>query len=102
MPMLVMSHDMPTFHPFDVDAHSHGSVLIRELPLEYVARPPGWPRHHPCHDSASTTTENTLIHVEAGSVTLGKPNQFPRYASVMNHIYFIAFNLNGWVMADGP
>lgn len=96
---------MPTFsrfYPFDVDAHSHGSVLIRELPLEYVSRPHGWPEHHPCHDSTSlipsTTTENTLIHVEAGSVTLGKPNQFPRYASVMIHISSsIASNLNEWI-----
>lgn len=65
---------------------SIGSVLIRELPLEYVTHPPTWPEVHPsCFDgpdSAASTQgrgiENALVNVEGGTVTLGKPKEFPR------------------------
>lgn len=74
------------------------SVLIRELPLDYVARPATWPAPHlpgfgfgdgggsgSGGSSSSSSSplltspvDNPLVPVEAGEVRLGKPRDFPR------------------------
>eukprot|EP00730_Choanoeca_flexa_P002784 TRINITY_DN11172_c0_g1_i1.p1 TRINITY_DN11172_c0_g1~~TRINITY_DN11172_c0_g1_i1.p1 ORF type:complete len:843 (+),score=227.20 TRINITY_DN11172_c0_g1_i1:155-2683(+) len=65
------------------------SVLMRELPLDLVRLPEGFPKPHPSHASAPasdvTPVEgehypiNTFLPVEAGIVTVGKPRSFPSY-----------------------
>ncbi|CAM9128118.1 unnamed protein product [Sphacelaria rigidula] len=55
------------------------SVLIRELPLEYVSHPATWPKTHPVSTSSPDCCDESLLHVEAGSVTLGKPRDFPSF-----------------------
>lgn len=64
------------------------SVLIRELPLHLVRRPPSWP---PLHASAATHASpdvpapgrdyprNALIEVAAGTVTIGKADAAPSF-----------------------
>lgn len=66
------------------------SVLIRELPLEYVARPATWPEPRAswghCAGGAGAAVsspspppvENPLLRVEGAVVRLGKPRDFPR------------------------
>lgn len=74
------------------------SVLIRELPLEYVARPATWPEPHVSGlglgggsgggsggsggssppPGVAPAVENPLLPVEGGEVRLGKPRDFPR------------------------
>lgn len=59
------------------------SVLIRELPLEYVSHPATWPEAYSSGSSnapSPSPVDNSLVRVEAGSVTLGKPTHFPRCA----------------------
>lgn len=79
------------------------SVLIRELPLECVARSPTWPAPHVSGlgfgdgsggssgseggvSSAPAATRspvvNPLLAVEGGDVRLGKPRDFPRWGVV--------------------
>lgn len=79
------------------------SVLIRELPLEYVTRPPTWPEPHvtggggggagagagagdagALSPSSTPPGENPLVRVEGGVVTLGKPKDFPRCDKYIN------------------
>ncbi|KAL4441833.1 hypothetical protein ABPG77_003749 [Micractinium sp. CCAP 211/92] len=56
------------------------SVLMRELPLGLLRRPPQWPAYHPSvGDSARAPPANDLITVPAGDVTLGKPADWPTY-----------------------
>lgn len=64
------------------------SVLIRELPLEYVIRPATWPEPHltggggrdagALSPSSTPPVETPLVRVEGGVATLGKPTDFPR------------------------
>lgn len=51
------------------------SVIIRQLPLEYVSPHPNWPE---CED-VGTADENSLIHVAGGSITLGKKQDDATY-----------------------
>lgn len=55
------------------------SVLIRELPIDYVKKPEFWPAYY-ADNTPDTFTENTLIPVGATQITLGKPEDFPSYA----------------------
>lgn len=58
------------------------SVLIREMPLEYVARPATWPEPHISRDGdhfSKAAVDNPLLGVEGGAVRLGKPRDFPRF-----------------------
>ncbi|CAM9235555.1 unnamed protein product [Scytosiphon promiscuus] len=58
------------------------SVLIREMPLEYVARPATWPAPHVHGDGdclTQTPADNPLVGVEGGAVRLGKPRDFPSF-----------------------
>ncbi|EGD81071.1 generic methyltransferase [Salpingoeca rosetta] len=66
------------------------SVLMRELPLELVRPPEHFPAIHPSAREHGVTPDqepvagkdypvNQFIEVEAGSVKLGKPRDFPSY-----------------------
>eukprot|EP00294_Goniomonas_avonlea_P008392 CAMPEP_0114548514 /NCGR_PEP_ID=MMETSP0114-20121206/5023_1 /TAXON_ID=31324 /ORGANISM="Goniomonas sp, Strain m" /LENGTH=742 /DNA_ID=CAMNT_0001733111 /DNA_START=40 /DNA_END=2264 /DNA_ORIENTATION=- len=67
-------------------AHEHihmetSSVLLREMPLQFLRLPKYWPAIHP---SALATQEavapkNDLIDVPAGQVNLGKPVDWPSF-----------------------
>eukprot|EP00892_Ulva_mutabilis_P004418 jgi/Ulvmu1/2348/UM013_0196.1 len=54
------------------------TVLIRELPLEYVQEPRWWPK---AHEELSTrlAPENPLMEHAAATVTVGKPRDWPSY-----------------------
>ena len=53
------------------------TVLLRQLPVEYLQRPKGW-KYGPV--TASTAVgPNTFIKVPAGKVVIGKPKEFPSY-----------------------
>lgn len=57
------------------------SVLIREMPLEFVSRPATWPEPHISGDGdafSEARVDNPLVGVEGGAVRLGKPRDFPR------------------------
>eukprot|EP00904_Undaria_pinnatifida_P002064 jgi/Undpi1/11859/HiC_scaffold_4.g01558.m1 len=57
------------------------SVLIRELPLDYVAQPASWPEAHPGPNPAAPQRRisNPLVQMEKEKMTLGKPRDFPSY-----------------------
>lgn len=65
------------------------SVLIRELPLEYVARPATWPEPYVSGGGGGAIppsmppVENPLVRVEGAVVNLGKPRDFPRYGKIV-------------------
>ena len=49
------------------------SVLMRELPVEYVETPKFWPPLHPSKNSPLTIIENSWKKKNGQSVTIGKP-----------------------------
>lgn len=63
------------------------SVLIREFPLELVARPAEWPSNAPLKNeligsmpvSDQNYHENSIAKIEACEVTFGKPADWPTY-----------------------
>ena len=55
------------------------SVLMRELPVEYVETPKFWPPLHPSKNSPLTVIENEWIKKSGESVTLGKPKSAESY-----------------------
>jgi hypothetical protein len=65
------------------------SVLFRETPLHLVQIPEEWPPLHPSSENDRGTNSNPaegvdypfneMIHVDAGTVDLGKPRDFPSY-----------------------
>ncbi|GAB4818144.1 hypothetical protein N2152v2_005190 [Parachlorella kessleri] len=56
------------------------SVLMRELPATLVRRPPQWPAYHPSvAEGGRAAPDNPLVAVGAGSVTLGKPLDWPTF-----------------------
>eukprot|EP00045_Choanoeca_perplexa_P010846 m.112559 g.112559 ORF g.112559 m.112559 type:complete len:842 (-) comp15414_c0_seq1:171-2696(-) len=65
------------------------SVLMREMPLELVRPPEGFPPLHPSHNDAPASTVvpvegehypvNEFLPVEPGMVKLGKARDFPSY-----------------------
>ena len=52
------------------------SVLLRELPLEYLRRPADWPDDFPV---SSPAPKNEMIKVASTSVKLGKPADYPTF-----------------------
>jgi 5-histidylcysteine sulfoxide synthase len=52
------------------------SVLIRELPLKLVTRPPEWP---PSIQGAGSTPANGWLAIEPRTVTFGKPVDHPTF-----------------------
>ena len=63
------------------------SVLIRELPLEYVTTPKGWPDFYSEKNQSSLEpasgkdypAENPMIEIKPTTVELGKPRQWPTF-----------------------
>eukprot|EP00878_Enallax_costatus_P014673 GHUV01015349.1.p1 GENE.GHUV01015349.1~~GHUV01015349.1.p1 ORF type:complete len:489 (+),score=154.15 GHUV01015349.1:211-1677(+) len=63
------------------------SVLIRELPLEFVRKPEFWPDYHLSVNQPSSAVPkqstdfpvNSLIEVAGGKVVLGKPDDYPSF-----------------------
>jgi 5-histidylcysteine sulfoxide synthase len=56
------------------------SVLIREMPHHLVRAPQWWPKPHDSHlDSTRTPPPNAMVEVPAGTVVLGKPDDFPTF-----------------------
>lgn len=64
------------------------SVLIRELPVEWVQRPTQWPSLHPTATTSARTASPTVGHdfphnkfrdVPGGAVRIGKPRDWPSY-----------------------
>lgn len=53
------------------------SVLIRELPVEYVRKPEAWPNSVP--GNKITPSQNTMIMMPETVVSLGKPDNFPSF-----------------------
>jgi 5-histidylcysteine sulfoxide synthase len=53
------------------------SVLIRQLPVEFVERPRNW-KYAPL-SMDTRAGENVFVKVPAGRVTIGKPRDFPSY-----------------------
>jgi 5-histidylcysteine sulfoxide synthase len=49
------------------------SVLMRELPVEYVETPKFWPPLHPSKNSPNEVIENEWIKKTGGIISLGKP-----------------------------
>jgi len=63
------------------------SVLIRELPLEYVTVPKGWPDSYSVKQQSSLSpspgkdypADNPMIEIRPTSLELGKPRQWPTF-----------------------
>ncbi|XP_067893606.1 uncharacterized protein [Heterodontus francisci] len=53
------------------------SVLIRQMPIHLVERPPSW--RYASSNSGLEAFDNPLIKVPASQVTYGKPRNFPSY-----------------------
>lgn len=86
------------------------SVLIRELPLEYVARSATWPQPHVSgfgfgfgdgdgdvnggrsggSPPPRPLVDNPLLPMEGGVVRLGKPRHFPRCDSMQCYVLAVA------------
>ncbi|MFW0778129.1 MAG: 5-histidylcysteine sulfoxide synthase [Rickettsiales bacterium] len=54
------------------------SVLLREMPLEFLKKPDQWPDYHSLKTD-SQAPENEMLAVPAGEVKLGKPHGWPSY-----------------------
>lgn len=55
------------------------SVLVRELPVEWVRRPSQWPALHPSAATRQQAPANTFVHVPGGAVRIGKPRGCPSF-----------------------
>ncbi|MGE3758601.1 MAG: 5-histidylcysteine sulfoxide synthase, partial [Pseudobdellovibrionaceae bacterium] len=55
------------------------SVLIRELPVYLVEKPPFWPSLHPTFESQAPAPENTWVTILGGQVEYGKNAAIPSY-----------------------
>lgn len=63
------------------------SVLIRELPLDFVRKPEFWPEYHPSVQEPTSHVPkqgtdfpaNPLLEVAGSRVVLGKPADFPSF-----------------------
>ncbi len=61
------------------------SALIRELPIEYVTRPPNFPPLHSSWKKSGTqifsaSNDSDWVHVSAGRVKLGRPEGWDTFA----------------------
>ena len=66
-----------SFYPYNRIHIETSSVLIRQLPREFLHRPQNWD-YAPIASSVPAG-ENKFIQVSEGDVMLGKPKQFPSY-----------------------
>ncbi len=55
------------------------SVLIRELPIEYVETPKYWAPLHPSKNTPQNVTENSWVKKAGDTVTIGKPQGTESY-----------------------
>lgn len=55
------------------------SVLMRELPIEFLETPPFWAPLHPSKDSFSAHTPNSWLSKKGEVVTVGKPKDTESY-----------------------
>jgi 5-histidylcysteine sulfoxide synthase/putative 4-mercaptohistidine N1-methyltranferase len=55
------------------------SVLIRELPIEFVRHPSAWPPLNLKNTERDNNTENMMITMEKSVVTVGKPTDWPTF-----------------------
>lgn len=55
------------------------SVLMRELPIEYVRKPVGWPDYYVPKTHPNAAQQNRMIPLPACEVTLGKPRDWPSF-----------------------
>lgn len=57
------------------------SMLMRELPLQFLKRPKQWPAYHPSLLGAAQgkLPENSFIDMPAGDVIIGKPHGWPTF-----------------------
>ena len=55
------------------------SVLMRELPIEYVETPKFWPPLHPTKNTPAATIENSWVKKTGEAVTIGKPVETESY-----------------------
>jgi 5-histidylcysteine sulfoxide synthase/putative 4-mercaptohistidine N1-methyltranferase len=55
------------------------SVLIRELPIEYVRKPNEWPVSKTAKAAARPDTGNPVVEIAAQHVALGKPQDVPTF-----------------------
>ncbi len=54
------------------------SVLIRELPIEFVRKPAGWAESYQ-EKTPVSRPENKMLSLNAGEISLGKPHDFPTF-----------------------
>lgn len=77
------------------------SVLIRQLPVDLVEKPPEW-EYAPQN---STLIQNELLQVPSGSVSLGKPKDFPSYGwdNEYGHkqVHVPAFQASKYLITNG-
>lgn len=55
------------------------SVLMRELPIEYVRKPKNWPDYHALSTSKKFAPDNRMIKLQESKVSLGKPQDWPSF-----------------------
>jgi len=54
------------------------SVLMREMPVEFLRRPREWPAFEALKNTKDYPT-NAMVRLPAGEATLGKPHDFPTF-----------------------
>eukprot|EP01025_Chloroclados_australasicus_P065776 TRINITY_DN8972_c0_g1_i4.p1 TRINITY_DN8972_c0_g1~~TRINITY_DN8972_c0_g1_i4.p1 ORF type:complete len:688 (-),score=79.71 TRINITY_DN8972_c0_g1_i4:406-2469(-) len=55
------------------------SVLMREMPIQYLSKPPQWPAYEFGNLDGNFSPYNEFLKVEAGEAVLGKPTDFPSF-----------------------
>lgn len=55
------------------------SVLMRELPIEYLETPKYWAPLHPSKNNPATVIKNSWINIQGSKVTIGKPLESASY-----------------------
>ena len=64
--------------PLSIRIHIEtSSVLIHQLPVDYLECPPNW-KYAPISSPTPAAT-NAFVKVNEEEITLGKPNDFPTY-----------------------
>ena len=77
--VLIVPFPLP-FSPPSLSLRIHietSSVLIRQLPVDYLECPPNW-KYAPISSPTPAGT-NAFVKVNEEEITLGKPNDFPTY-----------------------
>lgn len=87
---LPINQHSPLWALFMAFEHEHihletSSVLIRELPIDLVAKPDAWPNYFPLSHATNSRPrkqqypESKFIHLNVGTAHIGKPEQWPSY-----------------------